>query len=782
MIQSLNIQKFGRFQERSFPLSKITCFVGENEAGKTTIFDAFRYLFLDIWGLTLRNTIKKSIKERYTPDTEPLLNWRMEGNLPTLQDKDAQLCLNAISFPEGEWTGLVPENNSDYKTLLKKTLFNSENDPSQAIKILQDFVNGRSSSGYKDKKKVLDKLIQDTEQDLSTKQANLQNLEGSYLESQKNAEKNKILSAEIQKLHSTKEELESQKKRLSSTLQFWSWKRQEKDLIELRESLRQKNSLSRFQKVEQEKGKELFQAAQESKAQSEMASADREKKASALSAKKTELALLQGKLLLWQNTKEKSEAYLKDLASLPRDPAYQTRKLEETIDPNSKNKALVCYLASGFFLILVMVNSFSILPGIAPEWQTLVSICFAIFVFGFAFLGVFFAKKKIQTWSIGLDEEKLSTKRLQMAIDWNEKTTELELQIPKEKKEEILQMSWNSLITESIRFQSNHQMLARAISEMETELAIATELETNKINANLSALNRYRSWMTEQDISGAEEFSQKVKERETLESQILILSNKLNISSSDCDAQILHIQSKLANYTEAVETDFHEEEFENKSKNLDRLLLETETNLNAKRKQELELVQSTAEASGALKNRTTIEKEFLNLQKTLEEKKQELALLEAKKVASSIAAGLLSEIRDDEAQQFHALLDVLRVELSQVLSNRLLEYKDLQDLSFQVQDATGDMRSLEFLSLGTKKLLLVLLKLQLALKMMGNNPIILLDDSFHSFDEPRMRSLWTYLKNLNQERNLQILFFTKPNRSLDIFKEIFGKEIQFHEL
>jgi DNA sulfur modification protein DndD len=90
MITRLDLIRFGRFAGQSFPFEAFTFFYGDNESGKTTVFDA---LFQELCSPRANRTSGRLLKERYGEAREARL--AADGATPRI-DEDEFLNLYAI--------------------------------------------------------------------------------------------------------------------------------------------------------------------------------------------------------------------------------------------------------------------------------------------------------------------------------------------------------------------------------------------------------------------------------------------------------------------------------------------------------------------------------------------------------------------------------------------------------------------------------------------------------------------------------------------------------------
>ena len=72
MIKRLILETFGKFRDTDFDFSNATLFLGKNESGKTTIFDA---LFQETCHPRANRRYGKQLQERYGETRKAQIKW-----------------------------------------------------------------------------------------------------------------------------------------------------------------------------------------------------------------------------------------------------------------------------------------------------------------------------------------------------------------------------------------------------------------------------------------------------------------------------------------------------------------------------------------------------------------------------------------------------------------------------------------------------------------------------------------------------------------------------------
>jgi hypothetical protein len=187
--------------------------------------------------------------------------------------------------------------------------------------------------------------------------------------------------------------------------------------------------------------------------------------------------------------------------------------------------------------------------------------------------------------------------------------------------------------------------------------------------------------------------------------------------------------------------------------------------LDGKLTEERSLVERLSGAQGEL--RATLGK----LPEEIADLERRVEALEAERAASVLAAeadDLAASVFDGIAHDSHVTITLLASEASARIATivsgpgRAVEIGELEDLeTFAMTDAGGTSRPLEHLSRGTHDALLFAMRLALAEKLAAGVRVLLLDDPFGALDSERIRGLLMLLDDFRKRADFQLIFFTK---------------------
>ena len=130
--------RFGLFQDRSFALAPVTVFLGPNESGKSTLFDA---LFDSITAAPGTHGKVKRNAARYGKEREVVL----EGSIPHPEISPEEF-LSVLAVDSGDLT--VPEGRGPWIDRLKAQLFTDGVDPGEIAQELAKEASQKRSAGH----------------------------------------------------------------------------------------------------------------------------------------------------------------------------------------------------------------------------------------------------------------------------------------------------------------------------------------------------------------------------------------------------------------------------------------------------------------------------------------------------------------------------------------------------------------------------------------------------------------------------------------------------------
>lgn len=789
MIQSLLIKSFGKFQNFEIPLKKINFIFGKNEAGKTTIFDAF------VQAIT--SPKKSSVEGRFLKDRYgDSFQVEIKPSIPDSRDPSEFLNLHTlkageirIDFENGNWT----EN-------LKKKLFAGGIDPSRVITNLESKSSTNGNLAHrKEWNKTQTQLIsaKDLLSSLEEEKKNLLNQESNLLDLEAQA---KTTKSKIQTLEQKKMELEKS--------------------LRLSEQIRERRRyLELFRKLEN--WKELTKKFQEFPNLDEKTEQD-------LSGLDTRILKYRGELESGKRSLlQEEESYNKEKlrfekegfgiaeASGPvkrlvilQDRIQESLRTGRSVQSKTWNKG---YLrGGGLALVLAILLFLGKILGGFPEsselpWFALSGV-FALV--GLLFL--YFARTSVTQEDLDFFWEKYRTYSSEFlswldevnassyADRWNlnslwqrEKNTD---QNKKEKSEarfflQDLRDQILRIIETPKQWESNLALFKTNLESKMGELE-RIKKEIHELESKCADLEKNRSKTWESlGVSSTEEFRKKKSERELIFSQIQTLEPDLqrSIGSEDWNLWESDARRKLQSWDEEGVPDRMIQDAEIQALRSDLIACSSELQDLQKKDQETELI-ATRKKVGLESQLNPLSQKILRTQTEILNLEDKLDQLESDRLAAEIAGNLVRKIQSEMDDSMAALSDEI-TSASAVLfgSTRTVRMDNLgkskgKDQSIRVQDKSGEMRNIGHLSLGTRDALYIATKLALCEKNDPDLKFFLMDEPFLSLDEERLDKALVVLENYIKDKDWQILILSKEENLMNKFESRFGKDLNLIRL
>ncbi len=162
---------------------------------------------------------------------------------------------------------------------------------------------------------------------------------------------------------------------------------------------------------------------------------------------------------------------------------------------------------------------------------------------------------------------------------------------------------------------------------------------------------------------------------------------------------------------------------------------------------------------------TGLNREIHKLEQRIVPLENELEQMALDRKAAARAATLFSAIASDQSALFREIAGDFAGKFSRLVEReRAVELNSFQEDSLAIEDAGGTMRSLSHLSSGSRDAFVFATRLALAKRNLDSNhgdPILILDDPFITLDEVRVDGALKILGEYQQETKSQLIFFTK---------------------
>lgn len=766
MIKTLVLNNFGKYSNKNIEFSDTTIFFGDNETGKTTLFDAVYYgLCRPALNKTRRNM------RRYGNDLDVQI-YSENGILKRVFDDEEFLNLYAIGPGDIHINMSGKKNrNSEWLQKVESNLFSGDIDPSR---IITDLINISSDS------KVLkhNKEIENYTYLLRKSKSAL---------NEKNSERESILMEKI-KVDTHDSEINS----LNSTLSGWQNKyndikrevdKENKILerekytgilqeIEDFKSLDKKiNNLSRFAENKVREYDEIEDELENINSNKSKFNSQIEQYNGLLKNKKIQCQEL-GKSYGAYNTKSKvADSALNLIYGFEGDSG-------ETITSRNNKSFYFGILATIFGAFLCV---FGVIFGFMKGFESFIFILLllvGIILFIVGILFIFFSKKS-KSVPPRIDPSFIN----QIKENWkNELGPELDDINTKEdmirKLNQIkvyptsLRAQLNSINGEINNFEAKKRELDSQISRYDQEF----------ININ----NRLEDWLKYYNVESRDQYlelvrqyqdaNEKLKESKELLEEVMQKEGWTSLESSEFESK-----RKL----QLLDNEFIPFRSERQHLDVEKLkndLVEANSKINEIQGKKNEIEKKKEGLSGEIRGSSKdLDEEIVRLMKEIKGYENEINRIELDKKAARVALELFQDIKDDA----HVMFEELGNDISEMYSMITpkpseVNLTELNNNKIRVMDVNGEFRTIEDLSSGARDSFYFALRLSLARKNLCEEKILLFDDPFLTLDRYRERKAIELLKAYQERENWQIIFFTKEERVKDLVSEVFPNSLSYN--
>jgi len=764
MIQKIDLRSFGRFQNQSFDLKPVTLFRGANEAGKTTLLDAFAW-GLGIQKLPANKPFKKKILSRYGQEEQ--LNVQLTGKLPQLEEKDLELFWHTIFLREARQD---PKDTfweeDDWDSSLQAKLLSQGTNLQDCIDLLQKKIQPRQGTNhFKEEVKV--------KQELESIQMKLESLTKQWEENVHDQAREKNSQQKILSLKEEERQLQRKIKGLEETansLQLATRKLVIQNLLAV--ELVWKTSESNFEQLrfyEVDRSSELRKLETE-KTNKERLQYELQRQKETLSTQKLSLESEQREL---KTSLEKQKICIDRLSEfqqkIERARSSQSWFREQV---ESKPKPGARAFGLGFF-VLGLVSWGLGWHLLEPESLGRTVLWGSALLFTLLGLGGFFWKV---TRILQIEDPLLKQKFFQnLELDWRIEFTPAFPLADERAWEHLARTLWESQTKTKTELAEKETQLAN----LEREIGRTIQAVSENQDALSSLTREIGDWLHSAKVANLLEYENLTRSALTAKQDFLAKTETLQQAAKNTD--LVNFFLGLRAEWETLQHLPIPEEIENQKLQNQNQITEAKASLSSCTAEIHELEKFLERQAGARSYRLPWEREILELFKRKTELEEELEKRKIRREAQIEAKKLLEQMNQDQTSLFQAVSKEMKEHLNSLFQEREFEWNDIEKSSLQWEDALGTKRPLANLSQGTKQLFYLVFRLFLLKKLVQENPVLFLDDSLHFFDEERLAKILHYLFELQKSTGVQLIFFTKPNRIEALVQGVFP-DTQIYEL
>jgi DNA sulfur modification protein DndD len=755
MITSLQLKQFGKFRDRDFAFAPVTLFYGENEAGKTTLFDALLDGLCNPPGTKVSG---KRLAARYgARGRERLSRLVFEGEALSLDEADF---LNLFAVRSGA-ISLEIDKNSGWMNEVKASLFSGGIDPRAAAAKLTAEIGGGRVKG------VLNAEAGKIAGELAGLHAELEKLTGDRrdcLDMEKNLrEMNAKVRDKQKESAALKAELTELEKSLEQQSLIQKKKHAESVLSDIAENFRKNEELqkySRFTPEEQERISLKEKEVNARKLEAEKASSGEE-----------EALRNRGRLIAEQNRRAAGRDRAGKLKTLAEELKARIVPRERLVRRKTRIIRKNAPLAAALALFLAALICGFLLPPAYRLWFLGGGFSAAALLLVFSF--------SRSAWE---DTSDLEAALASVRESWKKETGE----DAGTSYEEILG-AFERARERFFAEEENLQSIMRQAGAHEEEIAGLALQSRRAAQAYETARQGLKEMLDAAGVTGPEEYASRLGSKTALGKRCAELEAKLAAACAENQASSPHaLENLLTRRAAEIREKITEQE-------LPAAELQRRENVRAQKRLRLEALLEEEKKNledfgrkdgtfrgqfqGIPERLAACEKSILEKKRRLEEIKQEL---DAGKIAQEIFLSL--------AEDSGAMLEELSREIGEIFSaftgeNRPVRFEGFSVDQASVCDASGQPRETGFmLSAGTRDAFLLAARLALARKSTGRRALIVLDEPFITLDRKRTGRALSVLKEFFRKTGWQIIIFTKDEALEKQARTVFGENLLVHEL
>lgn len=705
----LKLNKFGKFKNQSFKISKgITLFYGENESGKTTIFDSLMMLFSEN---KRANVFSKQIKLRYGDDIDISLEPKVPDNLklhPQSYNNLYAIRQSEIIFEMSD----SKKDSKDWESEIKKKLFSSDVDIGKMISEIKAEYSSKAQNSIfyrlnilENEKNEIDKKLNNLYDKIKTsasKKDDLKELkENIFLH--ENILKEKI--EEQQKLYSlmkSKKESETKNIKLNLLKQINDYKTADDFLrnnIVFKDDYSDEIS-SRIKKIEK---------------------------------LKTNISYINGKIeALKKNVEEKNKI---DYDSVRKRIENAIKKIDDLTKKNKRIPKII------FLIIVAFISSLLVLYFKNPVWLFII-----IPVIPFMFIKENKNSKFINDILESLPELNIEETDILIIKDiLNKELAKIEILMSKKDYEEI--ENYNTEMENNLKEIENENNLLALLFK---KLKVKNKEEYYEIKYNYDLLLK----------ENEENFKRLINEAKKLGFQ------NIEILETDCIRILKELDDKGVNPNDYNEMEIKKIENDIKNSETEINILKEEIN---KIKNNISYIEGELNNFDNIhldiinfeSKLAQIKEDIINLNK----RKKALKLLEE-------MLSVINQKNDDIFKSLSNEAKVLYNHITgKNLSDDGIIMSGFDRDKIVVSDKQNELRNVELLSSATKNAVYIAMRLSILTKIHQAGRLILLDDPFITFDNNRTKEALSFIKEYSKNYNIPVAIFTKDIFIKDFMSE-----------
>ena len=715
----LKLNNFGKFKNKSFEISNgITLFYGENESGKTTIFDSLMILFSESKRVSV---FFKQMKSRYGND----IDIDFEPKIPEHLKMHPQSYNNLYAIRQSEIIFEMSDSkkdSKDWESEIKKKLFSSDIDIGKMVSEIKAEYSSKAQNSilYKinileNEKIEIDKILNNLYDKINNSTNKKDNL--------KEFKENIFLHENI-----LKEKIEEREK-------LYSLMKSKKEAETKSIKLNLLKQINDFNKADEFLSKNIIYKDDYSKEIN-----GRTKKIEDI---KMNITFLKGKIEALKKSfvEEKNKT---DYDSVKKRIENGINKIEDLTKKNNKAPKII------FFIAVVFISSFLALYFKNPLFLTII-----IPAIPFMFIKENKNSKIIKDILESLPELDIKETDIFIFKDLlNKELAKIEIIMTNNDNEEI--ENYNADLEKSLKELENEN---NSLNQIFEKLKVKDKEEYYNIKNNYDLLlkqneENYKKLMIEVKKLG-------LKNIETLEIDCIRILKELDekgVNPNDYNEMEI---KKIENNLKDLESEINilKEEINKIKNNISYI----EGEINNSENIHADIINFESKLS-------QIKENIINLNK----RRKALKLLEEMLFS-------INKKNDDIFQSLSKEARILYNHITEKnLSDDGIIMSGFDKDKIMVADKQNKIRNIELLSSATRDAVYIAMRLSILTKIHQAGRLILLDDPFITFDNNRTKEALSFIKEYSKNYNIPIVIFTKDTFTRDFMAEY--KDIIMYEL
>lgn len=732
IIRKLKLLSFGKFKNTEFDFAPLTVFLGKNESGKSTLFDA---IFDRISSPKGNSTEGRRLISRYGADRNTEIIWEHKASIPPDE------FINLYAIGSGS-VNIDFSSGSEWVNKVKASIFSGGLDPGS---IAQDFDRMASnSSRYMHVKELRKKEAElaETKQMLEI----LEKKKAEILSEEKNIE------ALEKQLGIIEIEIANLEKSVADTEEKIHQQELHRKLEDIRSTFER---LVKFERVRQQKSElsiyggdmsDKIRNAQFELEEAKIRAGELSRQQELLENRKKDVLARLADIRIKSEKMQKKSSLASEL--LRRIEAESPKEIIK-IETQWRSASLIVILITLVLGIALFMYNY-------PSYFAAVSLIGAIVT---SLILSLFARKKTEV------REKPDTGRLCAALkdEWKIRTGE-----------ELISSTLEGLHRELVRLQSDADSLEKekeSFAQEETDLAVkiaGSEHERRKAEESYQeSRNRLEELFKTLKIGTSEEYAARRAEFENNmqiynDLALKIENDKKRYNAKSVEELKAVCQLQQSNLEKECVMERISEVEINRLKNE---LEHNKNELSAKRAKYIEIKSVFERGKGELRGHLgELPQNIFERMKKIASLEREINRMRLDMEAAGIARDIFLEISKYSDIVFSELSDCIRSFLSDMIEGeRNIDFKDFSTSSIMLTDAAGEPRTIENLSTGTRDAFILATRFSFALRSWKENfpGIIVFDEPFHSLDDERLKKTVGLIKRFHDEKKWQVVVFTK---------------------